>query len=201
MKYSLGALMLSAVLACKPATATDAKDIQSFTLHNGMKILVLEDDSIPNANSYIFWKVGSRNERPGITGISHFFEHMMFNGAKKYGPKMFDRTMENAGGANNAYTSEDLTVYTNWFPSAALETIFELEADRIADLDINAKMVESERGVVASERTTGLENSNFRTLHEQLKGIAFQAHPYRWSVIGYESDIKGWSLADLKQYH
>ncbi len=201
MKYSLGALMLGAVLACQPATATDAKDIQSFTLHNGMKILVLEDDSIPNANSYIFWKVGSRNERPGITGISHFFEHMMFNGAKKYGPKMFDRTMENAGGANNAYTSEDLTVYTNWFPSAALETIFELEADRIADLDINAKMVESERGVVASERTTGLENSNFRTLHEQLKGIAFQAHPYRWSVIGYESDIKGWSLADLKQYH
>lgn len=201
MKYSLVALMLGLTLASQPAAATDGSQIQSFTLKNGMKILVLEDDSIPNANSYLFWKVGSRNERPGITGISHFFEHMMFNGAKKYGPKMFDRTMENAGGANNAYTTEDLTVYTNWFPANALETIFDLEADRIAHLDINSKMVESERGVVTSERSTGLENSNFRAIHEQLKGIAFQAHPYRWSVIGYESDIKGWSLADLKQYH
>lgn len=201
MKYSWVAMMLGLAIASQPAAATDARQIQSFTLQNGMKILVLEDDSIPNANSYLFWKVGSRNERPGITGISHFFEHMMFNGAKKYGPKMFDRTMENAGGANNAYTTEDLTVYTNWFPANALETIFDLEADRIAHLDINSKMVESERGVVTSERSTGLENSNFRTIHEQLKGIAFQAHPYRWSVIGYESDIKGWTLEDLKQYH
>ena len=199
MKYSLLALMLG--LSCYQAQATTPDQVQSFTLKNGMKVLVLEDQSIPNANSYLFWKVGSRNERPGITGISHFFEHMMFNGAKKYGPKMFDRTMENAGGANNAYTTEDLTVYTNWFPANALETIFDLEADRIGQLDINSKMVESERGVVTSERSTGLENSNFRAIHEQLKGIAFQAHPYRWSVIGYESDIKGWSLADLKQYH
>ena len=69
------------------------EDIQTFTLKNGMKIIVLEDHSIPNANMYLFWKVGSRNEYPGITGLSHFFEHMMFNGSKKYGPKMFDRKM------------------------------------------------------------------------------------------------------------
>lgn len=199
LKRSALALMLGLVLSS--AQATEAKDIQSFTLKNGMKILVLEDSSIPNANSYLFWKVGSRNEHPGITGISHFFEHMMFNGAKKYGPKMFDRTMEAAGGANNAYTTEDLTVYTNWFPATALETIFDLEADRIAHLDINAKMVESERGVVASERTTGLENSNFRTIQEELKGVAFQAHPYSWPVIGHESDIKAWTLKDLQEYH
>ncbi len=199
LKQSVLALLLGLVFSS--AQATDAKDIQSFTLKNGMKILVLEDASIPNANSYLFWKVGSRNEYPGITGISHFFEHMMFNGAKKYGPKMFDRTMEAAGGANNAYTTEDVTVYTNWFPANALETIFDLEADRIANLDINAKMVESERGVVASERTTGLENSNFRTIQEELKGVAFHAHPYSWPVIGHESDIKAWTLDDLKRYH
>lgn len=181
--------------------ATEAQDISSFTLDNGMEIMVLEDASIPNANMYLFWKVGSRNEVPGITGISHFFEHMMFNGSTKYGPKMFDRTMEAAGGANNAYTTENLTVYTNWFPSNAIETIFDLEADRIANLDIDAKMVASERGVVASERTTGLENSNWRTLQEELKGAAFRAHPYSWSVIGHESDIAAWSLDDLVQYH
>ncbi|MFT5234780.1 MAG: zinc protease [Shewanella sp.] len=189
------------IFASTAVQATEAQDISSFTLDNGMKIMVLEDASIPNANMYLFWKVGSRNEVPGITGISHFFEHMMFNGSAKYGPKMFDRTMEAAGGANNAYTTENLTVYTDWFPSNTLETIFDLEADRIENLDIDAKMVASERGVVASERTTGLENSNWGTLQEELKGAAFRAHPYSWSVIGHESDIEAWSLDDLVQYH
>ncbi|ABV89258.1 M16 family metallopeptidase [Shewanella pealeana] len=203
MKRYTKALLLSIglLLAAPMAQATQAKDIQSFTLDNGMKIMVLEDSSIPNANMYLFWKVGSRNEVPGITGISHFFEHMMFNGSKKYGPKMFDRTMEAAGGANNAYTTENLTVYTDWFPANALETIFDLEADRIENLDINEQMVESERGVVASERLTGLENSNWRVLQEELKGAAFRAHPYSWSVIGHESDIAAWTLEDLTEYH
>ena len=82
-----------------------ADDVQTFTLENGMKFLVVEDNSIPNANMYLFYKVGSRNEYQGITGLSHFFEHMMFIGAKKYGAKEFDRTMEFNGGANNAYTT------------------------------------------------------------------------------------------------
>ncbi len=202
MRKIIALCMSIGVLITSAATqATQAEDIKSFTLDNGMKIMVLEDSSIPNANMYLFWKVGSRNEVPGITGISHFFEHMMFNGAKKYGPKMFDRTMEAAGGANNAYTTENITVYTDWFPANALETMFDLEADRIANLDINEKMVESERGVVASERTTGLENSNWRTLQEEIKGAAFRAHPYSWSVIGHESDIAAWTLDDLVQYH
>ena len=179
---------------------TRAGDVQRFTLDNGMKVLVLEDHSIPNANLYLFWRVGSRNEYPGITGISHFFEHMMFNGSKNYGPKMFDRVMEAAGGSNNAYTSNDVTVYTDWFPSSSLETMFQLEADRIAHLSIDSAMVESERGVVLSERSTGLENSNFRTLSEQVDAVAFFAHPYKWSVIGYESDIRAWTQADLEQY-
>lgn len=203
MKRTLSALVLAMGLLnpLSQAQATTAEDIKSFTLDNGMKIMVLEDASIPNANMYLFWKVGSRNEVPGITGISHFFEHMMFNGSKKYGPKMFDRTMEAAGGANNAYTTEDMTVYTDWFPANALETMFDLEADRIANLDINPEMVESERGVVQSERSTGLENSNWNALEGEIKGVAFLAHPYSWSVIGHESDIAAWSLEDLVQYH
>ncbi|MCL1090329.1 insulinase family protein [Shewanella profunda] len=203
MKRTLSALVLAMGLLnpLSQAQATTAEDIKSFTLDNGMKIMVLEDASIPNANMYLFWKVGSRNEVPGITGISHFFEHMMFNGSKKYGPKMFDRTMEAAGGANNAYTTEDMTVYTDWFPANALETMFDLEADRIANLDINQAMVDSERGVVQSERSTGLENSNWNALEGEIKGVAFLAHPYSWSVIGHESDIAAWTLEDLVQYH
>lgn len=202
MRAIVGAMLCAAGCMLAPAySATKAEDVQTFTLKNGMEVLVVEDHSIPNANMYIFWKVGSRNEHPGITGLAHFFEHMMFNGAKKYGPKMFDRTMEANGGANNAYTTEDLTVYTDWFPADALETMFDLEADRIANLDINAKVVESERGVVASERSTGLENSNYRMLSEEVKGVAFRAHPYSWSVIGHESDIANWKLSDLQQFH
>jgi predicted Zn-dependent peptidase len=179
---------------------TKVEDVETFTLKNGMKMIVLEDHSIPNANMYLFWKVGSRNEYPGITGLSHFFEHMMFNGAKKYGPKIFDRVMEANGGSNNAYTSENVTVYTNWFPSSSMEVIFDLEADRIGHLAIDEKMVESERGVVLSERTTSLENSNLENLDEQVKSVAFHAHPYSWSVIGYESDIRNWTGEDLQNY-
>jgi zinc protease len=194
--------LLLALLCClgQVQAQNKAEDVKSFMLENGMKVLVLEDHSIPNANMYLFWKVGSRNEYPGITGLSHFFEHMMFNGSKKYGPKEFDRTMEAAGGSNNAYTTENLTVYTNWFPSSAMETIFDLEADRISSLDLNDDMIESERGVVLSERSTGLENSNWDKLHDQLKAAAFMAHPYRWSVIGYESDIKNWNKQDLQRF-
>jgi zinc protease len=182
------------------AHAVTVDQVKTFTLANGMKFLVLENSSIPNANMYTYWKVGSRNEVPGITGLSHFFEHMMFNGSKKYGPKQFDRTMEANGGANNAYTSNDLTAYTNWFPAAALPVIFDLESDRIANLSIDAKMVESERGVVLSERSTGLENSNLRALWGEVYAAAFTAHPYAIPTIGHESDIKAWTLADLQRY-
>ena len=179
---------------------TRLEDVQSFTLKNGMKFLVVEDHSIPNANFYCTFKVGSRNEYPGITGISHFFEHMMFNGAKKYGFKQFDRAMEAAGGANNAWTSQNLTSYTDWFPAESIDLIFDLEADRIGHLAFEHDVVESERGVVLSERITGMENDHFSFLDEQTRGMAFLAHPYRWSVVGYESDIKNWKLEDLQQY-
>jgi zinc protease len=177
-----------------------ADDVKTFTLTNGMKFLVVEDFSIPNANMYLFYKVGSRNEYQGITGLSHFFEHMMFNGAKKYGPKLFDQTMEFNGGANNAYTTENVTVYTNWFPASSSEVIFDLEGDRISSLSIDSTIVESERGVVLSERRTGLENSPWRLLSQSLQATAFQEHPYHWPVIGYEDDMKNWTQKDLERY-
>ncbi|MFE3849056.1 M16 family metallopeptidase [Flavobacterium sp. LB3P45] len=193
-------LPLFLMLALIGQAQMKADDVKTFTLKNGMKFLVVEDFSIPNANMYLFYKVGSRNEYQGITGLSHFFEHMMFNGAKKYGPKLFDRTMEFNGGANNAYTTENVTVYTDWFPASASEIIFDIEADRISSLSIDPKMVESERGVVLSERRTGLENSPWRLLSQSVQATAFQEHPYHWPVIGYEDDMKNWTQQDLERY-
>jgi len=174
--------------------------IETRMLANGMKVLVQEDHNIPDVAMYFFFKIGSRNERPGATGVSHFFEHMMFNGAKKYGPKQFDIEMEKSGGHNNAYTSEDVTVYTDWFPKTALELMFDMEADRIRDLSFDPKMIESERGVVYSERRSSVDNSNFGLLFEQLQAAAYIAHPYHWPVIGWPSDIESWTMDDLKNH-
>lgn len=175
-------------------------DVSSHTLANGMKLLIHEDRDVPNVAFYLFYTIGSRNERPGTTGLSHFFEHMMFNGAKKYGPKQFDIQMEKNGGSNNAYTSRDITAYTDWFPKSALELMFEMEADRIRDLTIDPKMVESERGVVYSERRGAIDNSNEGMLREQLDATAFVAHPYQFPVIGWPSDIESWTMEDLKAH-
>jgi zinc protease len=174
--------------------------VQTHTLKNGLKILIHEDHSIPTVAAYIFYRVGSRNERPGTTGLSHFFEHMMFNGAKKYAPKEFDRVMEAAGGANNAYTDQDVTVYQDWFPNSALELIFDLESDRIQNLSFDPKMIESERQVVASERRTSVEANNAGLVDEQMWAAAYTAHTYQWPVIGWMSDIEQWKIEDLKRH-
>ncbi len=175
-------------------------DIKTQTLANGMKVIVQEDHAVPNVAMYFFFKVGSRNEHVGATGISHFFEHMMFNGAKKYGPKEFDNNMEKNGGSNNAYTSNDVTVYTDWFPSSALELMFDMEADRIGDLAFDPKMIASERGVVYSERRTSVDNNNNGLLSELAEAAAFEAHPYHWPVVGWPSDIEAWTMEDLKSH-
>jgi zinc protease len=184
------------------AALAQSFEVKTRTLKNGMKILVQEDHSIPNVALYTFYRIGSRNERPGTTGISHFFEHMMFNGAKKFGPGEFDRAMEGFGGHNNAYTSQNVTVYQDWFPSTPgnLEKIFDMEADRIQNLSFDPKIVESERGVVGSERRSSVENSNPGILREQLNAAAFTAHPYMWPVIGWMSDIESWKMEDLQNH-
>jgi len=193
-------LLITSLAACALALAQPS-DVKTDTLANGMKILVQEDHNIPNVAMYFFYKIGSRNEHPGATGLSHFFEHMMFNGAKKYGPGQFDVQMEKSGGNNNAYTSTDDTVYQDWFPSGkTLELMMDMEADRIRDLAFDPKIIESERGVVYSERRSSVDNNNFGILFEQLRAAAFTAHPYHWPVVGWPSDIESWNMDDLKNH-
>ncbi len=183
-----------------PAGENVPPEIRSFTLDNGLTVIVWPDHDIPNVVFYNFVRAGGRNEYPGITGLSHFFEHMMFNGTSTRAPGEFDRLMEASGGANNAYTSQDVTVYMEWFPKSALATIFELEGDRLANLAFDPEVVESERGVVYSERRTQVDNDNSGRLFEQVLATAYVAHPYQFPVIGWPSDIEAWTLDDLKDY-
>ena len=183
------------------ALALQKEDIQAHTLDNGLKVLLLPDPALPNVALYTFFRVGSRNERPGITGVSHFIEHMMFNGTASVAPGEFDRRMEALGGSNNAATGEDVTYYTDWFPSGALETMLQMEAERIQGLTFDPKVLESERGVIVSERRLVIENDNEGLLDENVRATSIMAHPYHWDVIGWMSDIQGWRRDDVLQYY
>jgi zinc protease len=201
--YSRNALLLLCAMgvAASPVWAQSQEfPVSTRTLKNGMKVLVQADHSIPNVALYIFYRIGSRNEHPGTTGLSHFFEHMMFNGAKKYGPGDLDKVMEANGGSNNAYTTQNVTVYQDWFPRTALPLIYDIEADRIRDLTFDPKKIASEREVVASERRLSVDNDNGGLLDEQLWATAFIAHTYQWPVVGWMSDIQHWTMEDLKHH-
>ncbi len=182
------------------ASAEVPREITSFNLPNGLEVIVWPDHDIPNVVMYTFVRAGSRNEYPGITGIAHFFEHMMFNGTESREQGEFDREMESAGGANNAYTSKDVTVYTDWFPRSALEKVFELEADRFGNLAIDPDVVETERAVVTSERKQGVDDNLPGLLFEHLYANAYVAHPYQTPIIGWPSDIANWSQQDLEDF-
>jgi zinc protease len=165
-----------------------------------MRVIVWPVHDIPNVALYNWVRAGSRNEAPGITGLAHFFEHMMFNGTTRRQPGEFDRLMEAQGGANNAFTSDDVTVYQDWFPRGALDLVFDLEADRVGNLAFVPGVIESERGVVASERRLRVEDNNPGFLGEQVQAAAFVAHPYRFPTIGWPADIQAWRLADLQNF-
>jgi zinc protease len=183
-----------------PTLVPGADSIRATTLANGMKIIVWTDRDIPNVALYNWVRVGSRNEAPGITGLAHFFEHMMFNGTARRPPGAFDREMEAQGGANNAFTSNDVTVYQDWFPRSALELVFDLEADRLANLSFDPQVIESERGVVFSERRRSVEDDTGSFLSEQVQAAAFVAHPYQIPTIGWPSDIRSWRSEDLQAF-
>src|SRR5213592_1919842 len=182
--------------------ALDPKDflVEERSLPNGLQIRLLQDRSLPVATLYSFFRVGSRNERPGITGISHLFEHMMFNGSKKYGPKEFDRRLEASGGTSNAYTSNDVTAYYEDFASEALPLVLDLESDRMASLLIDDASLARERDVVKEERRFRTDNDIDGMLDEALGALAFLAHPYRWPVIGWMSDIEAITRPDCERY-
>jgi zinc protease len=169
-------------------------------LANGLVLLTIEDHSAPVITYYTFYRVGSRNEHPGITGLSHYFEHMMFNGAAKYGPKEFDRLLESAGGYSNAFTANDMTAYYEDFAAANLELVLRLEADRMHGLAFDPAVMESERGVVAEERRVGTDNDPYGAVDELIFATAYLAHPYQWPVVGWMADIGSYTRQQCLDY-
>lgn len=174
--------------------------ITKTQLDNGLKIIVLEDHSTPSVAYQVWYHVGSKNERPGITGISHMIEHMMFKGSKNVGPEEHARIIQSKGGISNAFTHFDMTAYHEVLGAQDLETAAMLEADRMGYLTLDSAALSSERDVVAEERRTSIDNSPFGPVFEQLLNSIYTAHPYHWHVIGYMSDIQHFTTQKLRDY-
>jgi zinc protease len=166
--------------------------VGKWRLPNGLTV-VLAPDQTATSVSYMTWfRVGSRdeNEPAGETGLAHLFEHLMFTQTKNHPVGEFDRAIEAAGGNSNAMTYYDFTAYMNDVPPAELGVAVRLEADRMVNLDLRKRQVDTERDVVVEERLSSVEDSVDGALDELMYKQAFKAHPYRWPVIGWMKDIK-----------
>jgi zinc protease len=175
-------------------------NIKEFRLNNGLEVLMLEDHAVPVVTVQVWYRVGSRNERPGITGISHLLEHLMFKGTPKYGPGIYSQMIQRYGGSQNAFTSYDMTAYYSVLPAARLDVALDLEADRMNNLLLDPNEIKAEREVVQEERRLR-ENTPTGPMHEELGALAFKAHPYHWPVIGWMSDIEAISREDLLTHY
>lgn len=175
--------------------------IVPFRLDNGLTVMVLPDHHVPVVSFQLHYLVGSRYELPGITGISHLFEHLMFRGTEEVGPEEFSRILQAKGGEINAFTTKDHTSYFENMPAEHLELAVRLEADRLKNLKLDEENFQTERQVVISERKLRSVDSPFGLVEEQLWATAYTQHPYNWPVIGWDQDLHRMTLDDCRAYY
>ena len=170
-----------------------------FTLANGLRVLVHEDNSTPMAVVNVMYDVGARDEDPLKTGFAHLFEHLMFGGSKHI--PSYDEPLQVAGGENNAYTTNDLTNYYCQLPSENIETAFWLESDRMLSLAFSKKSLEVQRKVVMEEFKEHYINKPYGDVWSKMRELAYTVHPYRWQTIGKElSHIQNATMTDVKKF-
>jgi zinc protease len=199
--------LLVSLLGFSPphAQAGDYRDpfaqVVEHRLANGLRVLLLRESRAPLISVQIWYRVGSRNEELGKTGLSHLTEHLMFKGTAKYGPKVFSRTVQRAGGMDNAFTSRDYTAYFQNGPKTELKRWLEMEADRMQGLKVNQEAFQTEQKVVLEERRLRTEDDPVSFLLEEVRAVAYKAHPYQWPVIGWYNDLEKLSREDFLKYY
>jgi zinc protease len=173
---------------------------QQFVLDNGLQVLVHEDHSSKMAVLNILYKVGSRNEIPGKTGLAHYFEHLMFGSSKNV--PVFDSALERVGGSCNAFTNTDITNYYITLPAVNIETAFWLESDRMLQLNLSEKTIETQRKVVIEEFKQRYLNQPYGDVFHHIRNLAFDTHPYQWPTIGREiEDIVNYKREDVEEFY
>jgi zinc protease len=178
------------------------KKYHRFRFSNGLQLVVIPNSVAPVFSYQTWFNVGSRDEEPGLSGLAHLFEHMMFKGTKGRPQGVFDQTMERSGARDlNAFTSMDYTAYVASLPLEKLALVAELEADRMVGLSLTKSQFESEREVVHNERKQTMENSPEGRLYEELQGLAFSKHPYGRPVIGFAEDLDRMTVKDCERFY
>ena len=199
MRIAIPLLIVVSLLVSSGARAADR--VVATTLDNGLRVLLLEDQRSPIVSFQMWYRVGSRNEHRGMTGIAHFLEHLMFKGTPSHGPKQFARLVEENGGQDNAFTSQDVTSYYVDIAADKLDLVLDLEADRMQNLLLDPKEIHSEREVVIEERRTRTEDDPGGFLGEEVSSIAFKAHPYQAPIIGWMDDIKRITPEEIRAFY
>ena len=199
MRVAIPALLLFALLV--PSGAPAQSRVVAATLDNGLRVLLLEDARSPIVSFQVWYRVGSRDEHSGATGIAHFLEHMMFKGTPTHGAKQFARLVEENGGQDNAFTSQDVTSYYVDIAADRVDLVIDLEADRMQNLLLDAKEIGSEREVVIEERRTRTEDDPGGFLGEEVSSLAFKAHPYGAPIIGWMEDIKRITPDEIRAFY
>lgn len=195
-RAATGALFL---LCSLPALAADP--IASFTLENGMRVLVQQDRRAPVIVSMVWYRAGSMDEQNGLTGVAHVLEHMMFKGTADTPPGEFSRMVARAGGRDNAFTNRDYTAYFQQLHKSKLPLALRLEADRMRNLVLNAEEFAKEIRVVMEERRLRTDDQPRSLLYETFMASAFKAHPYRTPVIGWMGDLQNMTVDDARQWY
>jgi zinc protease len=178
-----------------------ALTVERFRLDNGLDVLVCEDHSAPVVAYQTWFRVGSRHEKPGKTGLAHLFEHLMFNEVEGRPAGEFDRKMEEAGAESNASTWLDWTEYSVAVPKAQLPLVIELESERMSRLVLRDEQVTSEKEVVANERRYRVEDDVEGAMSEALWSTAFTEHAYRFPTIGWMADIESFTTEDCREFY
>ncbi|HME44062.1 MAG TPA: pitrilysin family protein [Syntrophorhabdales bacterium] len=192
-------IFLFVLVSSLPAETKES--VSETVLSSGLKVLLLENHKAHVVTFQVWYRVGSRNEEYGKTGLSHLLEHMMFKGTEKIGPGELSRIIQENGGQHNAFTSADSTTYFQNFSADRINVSLELESDRMQHLMLREQDFRTERSVVMEERRLRTDDSPKAILWEQLEATAFQSQPYHWPVIGWMQDIARLTLDDLKSYY
>jgi zinc protease len=202
LRRTLTWFFLFACLVALPyAQAGLSERVVETMLPNGLKVILLENHKAPLVTFQVWYRVGSRDEAWGKTGLSHMLEHMMFKGTQKVGPEEFSRIIQEHGGQDNAFTSRDFTAYFEELSADALQVALELEADRMQNLVLREQDFQTERLVVMEERRLRTEDNPQALLLEQLEATAYQTSPYHWPIIGWMEDIARLSLDDVQAHY
>ena len=194
-------LLFSFILFVPMSEAGLKENVFETVLPNGLKVILLENHKAPLVTFQVWYRVGSRNEAWGKTGLSHMLEHMMFKGTEKVGPEEFSRIIQENGGNDNAFTSRDYTAYFENISTDRVQVPIDLESDRMQNLLLREQDFRTERMVVMEERRLRTEDNPQANLQEHMEATAFLTSPYHWPTIGWKEDIERFSLDDLKAYY